>query len=62
MRIVLRIVRLLLHEGPDVIRATVYMVPFRQAETHLVITNWTRVFVECQITQHSPRIQVRVYL
>ena len=36
MRIVLRIVRLLLDEGPDVILTTVYMVPSRQAETHLV--------------------------
>ena len=36
VRIVLRIVRLLLDEDPDVILTTVYMVPFRRAETHLV--------------------------
>jgi len=36
MRIVLRIVKLLLDEGPDVIPTTVYMVPFRRAEVHLI--------------------------
>ena len=36
MRIVLRIVRLLLDQGPDVILTIVYMVGFRQAETRLV--------------------------
>jgi len=36
MRIVVRIVRLLLDEDPDVILTTVYMVPFRQAEAALV--------------------------
>jgi len=36
MRIVLRIVRLLLDEGPGVILTTVYVVPFRRAETRPV--------------------------
>jgi len=36
MRTVLRIVKLLFDEDPDVILTTVYMVAFRRTETHLI--------------------------